>query len=118
MEDASKQEILDAINTFATSVDRRFDRVEADILILKTDVAVLKTDVAVLKTDVAVLKTDVGGLKTSMVTKDYLDEKLADFKAGLKDSATKAVRHVSRMAQMLYKGGLLTAEQVLEIRTD
>ncbi|MBA2494732.1 MAG: hypothetical protein H0V31_08560 [Acidobacteria bacterium] len=38
-------------------------RVEKDIIVIKTDVAELKTDVAELKTDVAELKTDVSELK-------------------------------------------------------
>lgn len=57
-------DLLEAIQDFAASVDQRFDRVESDI--------------AVLKTDVAELKSDVAGVKSQMVTKSYLDEKLAD----------------------------------------
>ncbi len=41
-------------------------RVEKDIIVIKTDVAELKTDVAELKTDVAELKTDVAELKTDV----------------------------------------------------
>ncbi len=121
----TNREILEAINVFSENVDQRFSNLETDVKILKTDVACLKTDVACLKTDVACLKTDVGALKTdvgylktAMVTKDYLDDKLAQFKIGLKDSAARFGRQVNRLIVELHKGGVLSAEQVVQIRAD
>ena len=116
MREKEKNEILEAIHLFSDNVDRRFESLESDVRVLKTDVGALKTDVAVLKTDVAALKTDVGFLKTAMVTKDYLDDKLAQFKEGLKNSALRATKQISRLVSELHKGGILTPEQVLQIR--
>ena len=55
MEDTSKQDILDAIGLFAEQVDCRFDHIESEIV----------------------------GIKAQMVTKSYLDDKLADLKGDM-----------------------------------
>ena len=39
--------------------------------------------IAALQSDVSLLKNDVSTLKNQMVTKDYLDDKLADLRADL-----------------------------------
>src|SRR3989304_1469369 len=90
MEDKSKNEILGAINDFANHTEKRFDFLESEIGTVKTDVSTLKTDVSTLKTDVSTLKTDVstlrsevGIIKSEMVTKDYLDDKLADLRGDM-----------------------------------
>ncbi|MCO5969372.1 hypothetical protein [Actinoallomurus soli] len=44
-------------------IERRLDRLTADMAEVKSDVAVLKTDVAVLKTDVSKLQTDMAQVK-------------------------------------------------------
>lgn len=69
---------LEAIQDLAQSMDERFDHVEEDITTLKSDIAGLKSDASGLKSDVSGLKSDVVYLKMNMVTKAYLDEKLAD----------------------------------------
>ena len=49
---------------------------KTDISGLKTDVGNMKTDISGLKTDVTGLKADVIDIRSTMVTKDYLDERL------------------------------------------
>lgn len=60
--DASNQDILEALQTFSEQVDRRL---------------------ANLENDVVSLKSDVMKVKATMVTKDYLDNKLADHHSSL-----------------------------------
>lgn len=50
---------------------------------LKEDVSSLKEDVSSLKEDVSSLKKEVISIKSQMVTKDYLDTKLADLRGDL-----------------------------------
>jgi len=75
MKEESKKEVLEAISLLA---DQMQD-MHVDIVGMKGDISSLKSDVACLKTDVTCLKTDMKTVKATMVTKDYLDDKLADF---------------------------------------
>jgi len=108
MEDSAKLEILEAIHAFADQVDRRFERLETDVSSLKTDVSSLKTDVSSLKTDVSSLKTDVSYLKSQMVTKDYLDRKVADLRGELVLLTRKENVKLSTLVEGLVTEGSLS----------
>lgn len=54
------QDVITAVQEFSTNVDQRFTRLESEVGVLKT------------------LKTDVTAMRATMVTKAYLDDKLAD----------------------------------------
>ncbi|MFA5129881.1 MAG: hypothetical protein WC477_03065 [Patescibacteria group bacterium] len=69
MKDNDKQEILEAIHAFAEHVDRRFDGLE--------------NRVGHLETDVGSVKSRITSMESQMVTKDYLDNKLADLRSDL-----------------------------------
>lgn len=60
--EATNNEILEAINDFSTKVDERFSGIENDI---------------------SGIKGEIVGIKNTMVTKDYLDEKIADLRGDL-----------------------------------
>ena len=86
------QDILDIvifIKDNAVTKDE-FKELKDEVCGLKNDVNGLKQDVSGLKNDVSGLKNDVNGLKQDvrhiqnvMVTKDYLDDKLADLHSDL-----------------------------------
>lgn len=87
------RDVLDAMNVFSTNMDVQLGEIKQDIRVLKQDVSVLKQDVSILKQDVAVLKQDVSilkqdvsvlkqdvlGIHATMVTKDYMEGRLAAF---------------------------------------
>jgi len=82
MEGTDKQEILEAIGLIADQMqEMRFDIVDikSDVGSLKSNVGTLKSDVGSMKSNVGSLKSDVVRIKATMVTKDYLDDKFADF---------------------------------------
>ncbi len=54
-------------------------------------------------------------IETTMVTKDYLEDRLADFKITLKQSGGRALRQIKTMATALHTHGSLSAHQVVEI---
>lgn len=64
-------------------VGGRFDKVEADIKQIKGDITGIKGEVAGLKDEVKGIKGEVGTIKATMVTKNYLDDKLADLRGDL-----------------------------------
>ena len=59
----------EAINEFSTHVDKRFTGLEGEI--------------SSMQGDVKSLKSDVNSFKSTMITKDYLDEKLSDLRGDL-----------------------------------
>jgi len=74
---------------------------------VRTDVGDLKTDVGSLKTDVGDLKTDVGYLKSQMVTKSYLDDKLANLRGDLIALCRKSNTKLSELVGRLVSEGSL-----------
>lgn len=54
-------------------------------------------------------------IESGMVTKDYLDDKFADFKAELSDTGSKAEQHVKRLAVTLQKNGVITTPQFRQV---
>lgn len=88
MDDTSKQEILEAINTFATHVEERFDFLEADVTGLKADVA---------------------QIKATMVTKDYLDEKMADLRGDMVVLTRKEDKKVVAIIELLVERNIIAA---------
>ena len=70
--DISNEEILEAIGAFASSVDERFARIEK----------VMATKDELRETENRI-EREIGKLKTTMVTKGYLDDKLADLRSDI-----------------------------------
>lgn len=93
MDDTSKQEILEAINAFATDVQHQFDG--------------LKTDVNGLKNDVAVLKADMAQIKATMVTRDYPDEKKADLRGDMVVLTRKEDKKVVAIIELLVERNVI-----------
>lgn len=75
-------EILDAINSFAGHVDEQFSEVKEDIRIIKA----------------------------TMVTKDYLDDKLADLRGDLTVLIRKEDTKVKTLVELLIERGILQKE--------
>ena len=82
-------DVIEAINTSSTAVAVELHEIKQDIGLLKQDVSGLKQDVSGLKTDMTMVKAtmatkeDLKAMETRLVTKDYLDEKMAEQGANL-----------------------------------
>ncbi len=63
---ATLDEVLETVNNSFTRMEERF--------------AEVKSDISSMKSDISDLKSDVHELNTTMVTKDYLDRKVQEFK--------------------------------------
>jgi hypothetical protein len=73
--DVSNHEILEALNAFASSVDNRFD---------------------CLETRMDKIELRLTKVETTMVTKGYLDDKLADLKSDLMHYTDKQIEKAIR----------------------
>lgn len=83
--DVSNQEILEAMNAFASHMDSRMDN-------MATKQEFLQSDVSDLRSEVSDLKSEFSKLKTTVVTKGYLDDKLADLKSDLRQDTAKQIQ--------------------------
>ncbi|MFA5130017.1 MAG: hypothetical protein WC477_03810 [Patescibacteria group bacterium] len=83
MENNDKQEILEAIQAFAEQVDHRLNNLESDVGTMKSDMGTMKSDMGTMKSEMGSMKFEITSIKSQMVTKDYLDDKLADLKSEL-----------------------------------
>ena len=86
----TSREILDAVNSFATHVEKRFDGVEKRLEKIEVQLPFL-------------------------VTKDYLDDKLADLKGDTVVLVRKEDQKVRYLAEILHSRDLLTDEDIKSI---
>ena len=83
----SNKEILEAINFFSTEVDKRFDKVDKRF----------------------------NKIESTMVTKDYLDDKLTDLRGDLVVLVRKEDFKVKKLVDILKKRNLLNDTEFNEI---
>ena len=57
----------------------------------------------------------LGKMESAMVTRDFLEERLVDFRVSLTDSADWVGRQLKRLTHTMHQGGLLTPDQLIEI---
>ena len=97
----SKNEILEAINEFSSKVDERFDKV--DERFDKVDERFDKVE------------GEISSIKASMVTKDYLDEKMADLRGDLVVLMRKEDTKVGKLIEILKRRKIITEAEEKEI---
>lgn len=129
-DDITHKEILDAVNAFSTSMDQNFQNLKGEVGDLKEefkdlkgevgdlkgDVGNLKGDVAGLKGDVQNLQEEVGIIKSTMVTKDYLDEKLTDLRGDLVVLVRKEDTKLNTLVNVLHTKRVLDDRDVGHIQ--
>lgn len=97
----TEQNILVAVNAFADKTEQRFDKIESDV--------------SELKHDVSELKTEVTEIRSKMVTKEYLDDKLADFRCERTVSLRKENEKVEKIVNTLRDENVFSEKQRDEI---
>jgi predicted nucleic acid-binding Zn-ribbon protein len=108
--DTSKQEILSAINNFAGSVDQRFEKI--DQRFDKVDQQFDKVDQRFDKVDQRFDK-----IEATMVTKDYLDDKLADLRGDLTILMRKEDKKVTALIALLADRKIITEDDKKQLMT-
>ncbi|MCI0479806.1 hypothetical protein L0Y59_04645, partial [Candidatus Uhrbacteria bacterium] len=79
----TNSEILEAVLGFSSEVDGQFQGLREELHDIKWRLMRVESDVGILTSDVGALRSDVVYLKNQMVTKDYLDDKLADLRGDM-----------------------------------
>lgn len=87
----SNQEILEAINEFATNTEQRFNKLEGEI---------------------SGIKGEIGSIKAGMVTKNYLDSKLFDLRGDIISVIRKEDAKMAKLIDILQKREIINSEDV------
>jgi archaellum component FlaC len=95
-EDTSKQEILEAINSFSQHMD--------------AEIGGIKTEIGGIKTEIGGIKTEITRIQATMVTKDYLDEKLFDMKGDIVSIVRKEDAKLKVLVDVLIEKKVLSKE--------
>lgn len=92
--DPTIHDVLTAINTFSTAVDKRFSNIEGDI---------------------KDIKVEVKHIKNAMVTKEYLDEKMSEQNGKLISLIRKEDHKVDTVTSLLHDHKLLSDNDIQQI---
>lgn len=75
----------------------------------------LADQVQVLTDKTDLMQSDIGGMKSQMVTKSYLDDKLADLKGGLVNLVRKEDQKMNRFITILAEKQVMTAAETRDV---
>lgn len=95
------QDVLEAISSFSSSIDDRLNNIEQEI--------------GSMKSDMGSMKSEIGSMKSEMVTKSYLDDKMADLRGDLVVLVRKEDDKVVTLVDMLHDNETLTDKEANRI---
>lgn len=104
------------LRTVKEGFDATASKVELEVV--RTDLAGVKTDLATVKSDLAAVKTDLAVVKTKMVTRDHLDDKLADLKGDLIVKLRKTNEKLDFIVALLRARAVLSDDDIKNIRSE
>ena len=134
------REILAALHAFSTNVDERFNGVDQRFEHVEkrldnveerfeyvakrldnvaSDILGVKSDLEEVKDDAREIKGDAGYVKTSIVTKEYLDDKIADARGDLMLAIKTGDRKTHKLVKILNRRKIITkteTEDILKIK--
>ena len=105
---ATINEVLEVINVFADKTENRFDKIDGEI-------SGIKGEVSGIKGEVSGIKGEVSSIKATMVTKDYLDEKMSDLRGDLVVMMRKEDTKLKTLVGVLKEKEVLDSNDVKKI---
>jgi chromosome segregation ATPase len=105
------RDILDTVNAFANHTEEQFAEIKQEIGGIKQEIGVIKQEIGGIKQEIGGIKQDVTQIKATMVTKAYLDDKLADLRGDLTIYDRKQDKKVDFLTQTLAGKKVLTSKE-------
>lgn len=100
-------------------VREEFNELINEIVILKSDMESVKSDMESVKSDMKSVKSEVGSMQTRIVTKEYLDDKLADLGAEIGSRINRSKERDQSfkilLIDMLKENNLLKSNQIKKL---
>jgi len=107
-----KEELASVIED---NINPQFDELRGKIGVISDDVGNLKNNVSNLKNDVGNIKGEISYIKSQMVTKSYLDDKLADLSGDTIIKLKKEDAKVNRLIEMMGGKKMLDEKEIKEL---
>jgi len=95
--ETTNTDILKVINKFSTNVDKRFSDIDQRF--------------DGVDNRLGIIEKEVGKIKATMVTKDYLDDKLADLRGDLVVLMRKEDRKMLTLVEILFKNKIISEKE-------
>lgn len=108
---ATNDEVLKAVNILADKTDHQFGDIFEVVTFIK-DNAVMRDE---FNDEISGIKTEISGIKTTMVTKDYLDEKMSDLRGDLVVMMRKEDTKLKTLVGVLKEKEVLNGNDVKRI---
>jgi len=108
-------DILEAINSFADKVEERFVGIEQRFMGVDKKFEGIDRRFDGIEQRLDRVETKLTRVESLMVTKDYLDDKLADLKGDLVLLTRKEDKKLKMLIQILEKRRLISPEEVKQI---
>lgn len=115
MEDKNQQILSDILDTVIFIKDNAVSKTEFNEL--KSEVSDLKSEFGDLKSEVGTLSGRVGRIESQMVTKDYLDNKLADLRGDLVVLTRKEDTKLRELIEILANKNVLNKEEANHLKS-
>lgn len=107
--------LAETMSDFATNVDGRFNQVDQRFDRLESRMTGMETKITGVEIRMTGMETKMTGIGAMMVTKEYLDDKLADLRADLVVLARKGDRKLSELVDELVHQGSLSKDAAHKI---
>ncbi|MBI5654082.1 hypothetical protein HZC53_00280 [Candidatus Uhrbacteria bacterium] len=117
MEDEAKHEILEAVSLLAETVQELSDKMDDGFEKVNSRIGGLDARVNSLDSKTTSLESRLGRIEATMVTKNYLDDKLGDLKGDMVSMMRKEDRQVGRLVDVLTDKKVLTAAESRDVRS-
>ncbi len=98
------RDILDTVNAFANHTEEQFAEIRQEI-------GGIKQEIGGIKQEIGGIKQDITQIKATMVTKAYLDDKLADMRGDLTINDRKQDKKVDFLTRTLESKKIITAKE-------
>jgi predicted nucleic acid-binding Zn-ribbon protein len=123
-EEPTNNDILEAINSYATNTDRRLEKIECRLDGIDNRLDGIDNRLDGIDNRLDGIDNRLDGMnsrlmrvESQMVTKEYLDDKLADLKGDILTILRKEDRRVTALVEIMQKKNLLSVEEVKFLET-
>src|SRR3989344_4755544 len=105
---ATADDVLAAVNTFADETHQEFSNIKGEI-------SGIKGEISGIKGEISGIKGEIISIKATMVTKDYLDEKMSDLRGDLVVMMRKEDTKLKTLVGVLKEKSVLDSNDVKRI---
>ncbi|MFH0928385.1 MAG: hypothetical protein V1821_02830 [bacterium] len=107
-EEPKNSEILEAINSFASSVDERFEKIDQRFDHVENEISGMKSEIVGMKSEISGVKSEIVGIKNQMVTKDFLTDKLGQLRGDLVALVRKEDQRVNGLIRIMEEDNVIS----------